>query len=173
MPNKANEIEFSTEQWPGLPDPANPEYAMYTEQLLVGYRFYEEHAIAFTTGFPFGHGLSYTTFKYSQMTVDTTASPYTVTFDLANTGSVAGSEIVQLYLGFPDFAGEPPIQLKGFKKVTLNSGEKTTVTLDVTPRDVSIWDAVKHAFVVVSGQFAVKVGSSSRDLRLTGNMMVK
>ena len=173
MPNKANEIEFSTEQWPGLPDPANPEYAMYTEQLLVGYRYYEEHQIKFTTGFPFGHGLSYTTFEYTNMKIDTTSTPYTISFDLANTGGVAGSEVAQLYLGFPASADEPPIQLKGFNKVTLHSGESKTVTMNITPRDVSVWDAVQHAFVVATGQFEVNIGSSSRDLRLTGKMTVE
>jgi beta-glucosidase len=56
MPNKENEVDFSPAQWPGLPDPKNPTYANYTERLLVGYRYYDAKGLAFTTGFPFGHG---------------------------------------------------------------------------------------------------------------------
>ena len=93
--------------------------------------------------------------------------------EAANTGGVAGCEVAQLYLGFPASADEPPIQLKGFNKVTLHSGESKTVTMNITPRDVSVWDAVQHAFVVATGQFEVNIGSSSRDLRLTGKMTVE
>ena len=87
----------------------------------MGYRYYEAKQVPFTTGFPFGHGLSYATFTYSDITVD--KSTRTVSFTVQNTGAVAGDEVAQLYLGFPETAGEPPIQLKGFKKVSLQVGE--------------------------------------------------
>lgn len=168
MPNKENEVELSIEQWPGLPDPSNPEYAIYTEQLLVGYRYYEEHEIQFTTGFPFGHGLSYTKFEYSDLKVN----GMVVSFDLENTGGVDGSEVAQLYLGFPAAAGEPPIQLKSFQKVFVKSGAKTNVQMTLTKRDVSIWSAVEHKFIVFKGDFKVNVGASSRDLRLNAQMTI-
>ena len=170
MPNKENEREMSVEQWPGLPDPSNPLFAMYSEQLLVGYRYYEDKQIPFTTGFPFGHGLSYTTFAYSNIQVD--AGRRTVSFDVENTGKVVGDEVVQLYLGFPETAGEPPLQLKGFEKVNLQPNAKTTVTMVLKPRDVSIWDVVQRDFAVVDGEYAVFVGASSRDLRLKATLQV-
>lgn len=69
FPNHDNETDFSPAQYPGLPNPRVPFYAFYTERLLVGYRYYEHHNISFTTGFPFGHGLSYTSFEYSQLDI--------------------------------------------------------------------------------------------------------
>lgn len=170
MPNKENEMEMSTEQWPGLPDPTNPMYAMYSEQLLVGYRYYEAKQIPFTTGFPFGHGLSYTTFKYTNLKIKKGFPLYQVSFDLENTGKVAGSEVTQLYLGFPAIVNEPPIQLKGFTKVTLDQGGRKTVTIELTEREMSIWDVVDHRFKAASGVFTVSVGASSRDLRLKGTI---
>jgi len=165
FPNRENETDFSPAQWPGLPDPSHPTYANYTEKLLVGYRFYDHHNIQFTTGFPFGHGLSYTSFAYSGLKVTSGE----VTFHVENTGSVAGAEVAQLYLGFPASAGEPPRQLKGFEKVHLEAGAKHVVTLKLSPRDKSIYDAdEKKDWAVVSGDFDVFVGSSSRDTRLTG-----
>ena len=164
FPNRENETDFSPAQWPGLPDPTNPTYANYTEKLLVGYRFYDHHQIEFTTGFPFGHGLSYTSFDYSELT--TTGEQ--IHFTIENTGKVAGAEVAQVYFGFPDSAGEPPRQLKGFEKVFLEPGAKKKVTVKVAKRDKSIFDVEKMGWSVVSGDFQVFVGSSSRDTRLTG-----
>ena len=121
-------------------------------------------------GFPFGHGLSYTSFEYSNIQVD--SGSRVVSFDLQNTGSVAGDEVAQLYLGFPETAGEPPIQLKGFEKVFLQPNAKTTVKMALTPRDLSVWDVVRREFAVVQGEFAVAVGASSRDLRLKATLKV-
>ena len=89
-----------------------------------------------------------------------------VRFTLANTGHVAGAEVAQLYLKFPDAAGEPPKQLKGFRKVQLSPGETKTVEIALLSRDVSTWDVGTHGWRRVSGHFEVLVGSSSRDIRL-------
>ena len=75
FPNKENETEFSPAQWPGLPDPAHPTYANYSEKLLVGYRYYDAHGIEFSTGFPFGHGLSYANFTYSNLQARALSQP--------------------------------------------------------------------------------------------------
>ena len=83
--------------------------------------------------------------------------------DIANTGKVAGAEVVQLYLCFPASAGEPPKQLKGFEKVQLAPGESATVHFKLTPQDLSVWDVQTHAWSVVRGKFGVFAGSSSRD----------
>merc|ERR1712228_528790 len=85
-----------------------------------------------------------------------------------NSGEVVGSEVVQLYLGFPSSAGEPPLQLKAFQKTKkLAPGEEQTVTLELTPRDFSTWDSDLHRWSIVQGTFVIKVGASSRDIRLT------
>ena len=97
---------FTTKQWPGI-----NKVATYSEKLLVGYRWYDQAAV--TPAFPFGHGLSYTTFNLSELS----AASGAVSFTVANTGSVSGAETPQVYLGFPTAAGEPPRQLKGFTKV--------------------------------------------------------
>lgn len=95
-----------------------------------------------------------------------------MTFTLKNTGTRAGAEVAQLYLGFPAAAGEPPRQLKGFTKVLLAAGESKTVSIPLSPREVSIWDVESHGWKVASGQFTAWVGSSSRDLRLSGTFTV-
>jgi len=166
MPNEENEIAFSDSQWPGLPV-NHPVNVSYSEALLVGYRYYEAHGIQFSTGFPFGHGLSYTQFEYSELRIDGTK----VSFSVKNIGKVAGSEVAQLYLGFPKSAGEPPLQLKGFKKTTmLGAGDSEFVELELTSRDLSIWDIASHSWSLVMGEFQVAVGASSRDIRLKGSL---
>jgi beta-glucosidase len=173
FPNQENDLEMSQSQWPGLPDSKNPIYAYYSEKLLVGYRFYDAHNISFTTGYPFGHGLSYTTFDYSDLKVSDFAGRAFVNFTVTNSGKTAGAEIAQLYLGFPAVAGEPPLQLKGFRKTkVLQPGEKEVVSLTLSPRDVSIWDVASHSWKIVQGSFDVRVGASSRDLRLTSTLNV-
>ena len=111
---------------------------------------------------------SYTSFHYSGLRT----SSSTVSLTLENNGTLPGAEVVQLYLAFPPEAGEPPQQLKAFKKVHLNAGEKAQVTLELTSRDFSVWSVAAHAWQVVSGAFGVSVGSSSRDHRLVGEVHV-
>lgn len=177
FPNGENETEMSLAQWPGLPNPKKPTYAYYMEKLLVGYRHYDAHNISFTTGFPFGHGLSYTTFEYSNLKVQGDKSgsgSYQVTFTIKNSGTVAGAEVAQLYLGFPGSAGEPLRQLKGFGKTkVLAAGEEQQMQLNLRPRDTSIWDVVRHEWSVVIGKYQVSIGSSSRDLRLQASFTVQ
>jgi len=170
FPNGENDMQISQSQWPGLPDPKKPTYAYYTEKLLVGYRYYDAHNISFTTGFPFGHGLSYTTFEYSNLTL---SKDLKVRFTVKNIGKVPGAEVAQLYLGFPEVAGEPVRQLKGFQKTRiLAPSEVQNVEVPLKSRDVSIWDINRHAWSVVPGRFHVSVGSSSRDLRLQGEFSI-
>jgi len=179
MPNRENETDFSPAQWPGLPafNPAvnMPTFANYTEKLLVGYRYYDHHNIQFTSGFPFGHGLSYTAFEYFDLKVVHTASKAgsqttTVTFGIKNTGTVAGAEVAQLYLGFPASAGEPPKNLRGFTKVMVAAGGFANVEMTLQGTDTSVWSVDTHSYQAVEGSFDVYVGASSRDIRLTGTM---
>jgi len=150
-------------QWPGINLESN-----YTEKLLVGYRWYD--ALNKDPLFPFGHGLSYTKFYFDKLTV--TGHPnlpggVTVGVEIKNTGSRDGAEVAQMYLGFPASAGEPPQVLRGFKKVFLKAGETKIVTFDaMVDKDVSIWDDVLDNWRVIRGQFEVRVGASSRDIRV-------
>eukprot|EP00043_Microstomoeca_roanoka_P013291 m.130236 g.130236 ORF g.130236 m.130236 type:complete len:782 (+) comp15716_c2_seq1:3-2348(+) len=161
FPNIDNEIGFTEREYPGLDNAAE---AYYDEKLLVGYRWYDAHNVE--PAFPFGHGLSYTSFSYSNLRV----TNMNISVDVTNSGSVDGAEVVQLYLGFPSSAGEPPKQLKGFSKVQIASGATTTVTFSLNDRDLSIWDVSSHSWTKVQGSFNVFVGASSRDIRLTGTL---
>ena len=168
FPNKENEIGFTTAQWPGYGNSStgqSPGFANYSEKLLVGYRYYDAKSIEFTTGAPFGHGLSYSTFKYS----DIAMQGRNVTFTIENTGSVAGKEVCQVYASLPKVglgADEPPKRLVTFSKVALAAGAKTSVSLELSDYSLSVWDdEVKHAFEVLKGHYNISVGSSSRDIR--------
>ncbi|MGW5717066.1 glycoside hydrolase family 3 C-terminal domain-containing protein [Amycolatopsis sp. NPDC003865] len=138
--------------------------AEYSEGLQVGYRWFDAQGRA--PLFPFGYGLSYTTFAFSGLSVRSTGDGATATFTVRNTGRRAGAEVAQLYLGFPAAAGEPPRQLKGFSRVELAPGQSRRVTIHLDARDFSVWDAASHAWAPVKGGFTVQVGDSSRSLPL-------
>eukprot|EP00962_Isochrysis_galbana_P001368 scaffold345_cov104-Isochrysis_galbana.AAC.12 len=144
--------------WPGVfPRNDSQRVAIYSERLLVGYRFYDAKAI--TPAFPFGHGLSYTNFSLSNLS----AASDLVSVTVANTGPWAGRAVPQLYLAFPAGSGEPPQQLRGFgKTASLAPGQAERVEFKLRPRDVSVWDATAHAWAQVPGEFGVSVGFSSR-----------
>jgi beta-glucosidase len=146
---------------------------MYSEGINVGYRWYDSQSL--TPMFPFGFGLSYTTFGFSNLHIrpghnDTV----TVTARVTNTGKVAGSDVAQLYLGDPSGATEPPRQLKGFQKVTLNPGKSTTVTFTLDSHDMSWFKTSVDNWVVPSGRFKVYVGDSSAlaNLPLQGSFIL-
>ena len=140
----------------------------YSEDIFVGYRWVDLYNIEPT--FPFGHGLSYTTFEYSNLQLDRTTMPVdgklTVTVDIRNTGSVRGGEVVQLYVGDNESTVERPVrELKAFDKVFLDPGETATVRFELDRTALQYFDAAKHDWQVEPGVFTVYVGSSSRDLR--------
>ena len=155
----------TTAQWPGSNDTVQ-----YSEGVDVGYRWYDANDI--TPLFPFGFGLSYTTFDYSGLTVSDpdSAGNVTVSAKVTNTGSVAGSDVPQLYVGDPASTGEPPKQLKGFQRVTLDPGANTTVTFTVGTRDLAYWDDTRHGWTTPAGTYKIFVGDSSRDLPLVGSV---
>jgi beta-glucosidase len=135
----------------------------------------------------FGFGLSYSTFEYSSLEAtysdqsdgDDTAIPggtqglfdtvATVSATVTNSGSVEAAEVAQLYIGIPS-SNTPSKQLRGFEKVLLESGASQTVTFELRRKDLSVWNANSQAWQVPSGTFQVYVGSSSRDIRLTGTL---
>ena len=116
-----------------------------------------------TPAYPFGYGLSYTNFFYDQSTFK--MENQTITMNVTNSGQVFGKEVVQLYIGFPEDSGEPPKQLKGFKKIGLQPGQTQTVKFDLKDRDLSIYDKDAHAWKLQKGNFKIMVGSSSRNIK--------
>lgn len=139
----------------------------YTEKLLLDYRYMDAHNII--PRFEFGFGLSYTTFEYSDLIITDSGSSKAVSFKLTNTGSLAGTEIPQLYLGYPTDAGEPPKVLRGFDEVDLAVGASATVTMTLSQRDISIWDTPSQSYIRPPGTFNVYVGASIKDVRVTGS----
>ena len=156
------------QQYPGVNSTAT-----YSEGLQVGYRWYDAQNIA--PLFPFGYGLSYTTFAFSKfITVETKGISHSfgILVDVTNTGPRAGAEVVQVYIAAPSAASEPPKQLKGFAKVSLQPGETKQVSVALDPRAFSIWDTKTSQWTTVPGKYIVLVGDSSRDLPLTGSVTV-
>ncbi|MFT4307587.1 MAG: glycoside hydrolase family 3 C-terminal domain-containing protein [Microbacterium sp.] len=145
----------------------------YDEGVLVGYRGFDAHDV--DVAYPFGHGLTYTEFEYSDLEVapgdgDTAG---TVSLTVRNVGGRAGTETVQLYAGRPDApVVTAPKQLAAFAKARLEPGESTRLRLPVPPRAVSFYDVTTHGWVTPTGEIEVLVGASSRDIRLRGAMTV-
>ncbi|WP_037558434.1 beta-glucosidase family protein [Spirillospora albida] len=149
-------------QYPGV-----NKTTTFSEGVLVGYRHYDRKGL--TPAFPFGHGLSYTTFGYGGLKVSSTAVQVTVT----NTGARTGTAVPQLYLGLPSpRAGvvQPPRQLKGYAKVTLAPGQSTRVTFPLTSRSFAYWDTASDAWRVAPGCHRVMVGTSSRRIVQAGTL---
>jgi beta-glucosidase len=145
----------------------------YSEGIFIGYRWYDQQRIA--PLFPFGFGLSYTTFAYHNLKVMPAASGKTpqVRFRVTNTGPRAGTEVAQVYVGrLPTNVPTPPKQLAGVARVTLRPGQSRHVTVAIDPRSLAFWDTGSHRWVTPGGQVAVLVGGSSRDIRLRGTLGV-
>jgi beta-glucosidase len=136
----------------------------YSEGVKVGYKWFD--AERKDPLFPFGFGLSYTSFQYSNLKVKA-GEDVVITFDVANTGSRAGWETAQVYLGLPASAGEPPKRLVGWKKLELRPGESGHVQLTIDPRMLAIFDVDTNNWHVLPGEYQFLVGASSRDPRLT------
>ncbi|MGC2616012.1 MAG: glycoside hydrolase family 3 C-terminal domain-containing protein [Terracidiphilus sp.] len=155
------------EKWAmGLP----PFQVTYDEGVKVGYKWYD--AENKTPLFPFGYGLSYTTYRYSGLQV-TRGDKVKVTFTLANAGSREGSEIAEIYAALPAAAQEPPKRLVGFAKVKLNPGEKQNVTVEIDPKYLSIFDEQKNDWSLLPGDYTIMVGGSSVSLPLKATVNLK
>jgi beta-glucosidase len=138
----------------------------YTEGIFVGYRWFDEQDIE--PLFPFGHGLSYTNFGYSDLEVLPSVEGLEVRFSLTNTGGVAGAEVPQVYVSRPDSTPVPMAvrALAGFERVELAPGETREIVLQVSRRQMSYWNVDARSWEFVPGERTIWVGSSSRDLRL-------
>jgi beta-glucosidase len=155
----------------------------YTEGVFIDYRHFDRYNI--TPRYHFGYGLSYTTFSFSELVISKVSEStyrrhhrrsysnrallefyepvYTVTFTVRNTGNINGSEVPQLYLGFPKEAAEPFKVLRGFERVYLVAGESKTVTLALTQRDISYWNVIEQKWAVASGKYTVWISTSANN----------
>jgi beta-glucosidase len=178
FPRSADQIPTSTTaQWPGVNGSST-----YSEKLDVGYRWYDAHQVQ--PLFPFGYGLSYTTFKVSDLRVTSaklvgvdSKMNVQVRVTVKNTGKRAGSEVIQVYVEQPEKNREPPRQLRAFTKVDLEAGQSKSVSLNLNQRAFSIYDPELHGWKMLDGDYKILVGTSSRDLPLqrdvdvTGNQI--
>jgi len=168
----------SEAQYPGIRDENGIRQVDYTEGLEVGYRWYDAQDIE--PLFPFGFGLSYTTFEYSHLQVTPVVvqadKEIRVHFRVTNTGSVAGTEVAQVYLSLPAETGEPPKRLVGWARVTLEPGEHQNVTVTIDPNSsahpLSYWNTNSDSWVTIPGTYTFMVGSSSHDLLLIDTAQV-
>lgn len=158
----------------------------FDEGVYIDYRYFDANNVS--VRYPFGHGLSYTTFEYGKVSAtksndQAVISKYpsgkttlggakalfddmvTISFSLKNTGDVDGAEVAQLYVQYPNEAQQPLHQLRGFEKILLESGEQKDVTFSLSRRDLSYWDTVAQKWALASGEYIFRVGTSSRDLR--------
>lgn len=166
MPLRLADGPLKTErQYPGIQEEGKQwwqEY--YDEGVFIGYRWYDTQGIA--VQYPFGHGLSYTSFELTDASVKRSGKQWTVSATLTNTGDVAGAEVVQLYISDTEASvARPAKELKGFEKVYLKPGEKRRVQFSVGLEDLSWFDAAEHAWVAEPGEFHALLGSSSADIR--------
>ncbi len=148
----------------------------YTESVFVGYRYYDSQQVE--PRFCFGHGLSYTKFNYTNLTLSSeqllNQQRLTVNFDVTNTGDLFGAEIAQMYVRDVETTVPRPVkELKGFLKVYLKPKERTTIKLELSRRDLAFFDEKSNTWVVEDGDFEILIGSSSRDIRLKGKFRYK
>jgi beta-glucosidase len=148
------------------------QHVKYGDRLMVGYRYWT------TTGkhplFPFGFGLSYTTFSFSKLEAPAMAASgatVPVGFDVTNTGSVAGAEVAQLYVSDPSAkVSRPERELKGFEKVRLGPGETKHITINLDARSFGYWDTNAHKWAIDPGKFVIRVGDSSENTPLNADI---
>jgi beta-glucosidase len=142
----------------------------YDEGVKVGYKWYDAEKKPVL--FPFGYGLSYTTYSYSGLKV-TPGGEITVTFTVKNAGSRAGTEIAEVYAALPASAGEPPKRLVGWSRVKLNPGESREVSVAIDPKYLSIFDEAADGWKLLPGEYSFMVGGSSQALPLSEKITLK
>lgn len=156
--------------------PGEDGVVTYAEGIFVGYRYYDKKEMP--VNFPFGHGLSYTSFAYSDLRIDreklTDQDTVTVSVNVCNTGSVSGKAVLQLYVrDLKSTVRRPVRELRDFAKVCLRPGETKTVTFTLDKRAFAYYEPKVHDFFVESGQFAIEIGESSRDICLSAAVFVE
>jgi beta-glucosidase len=164
FPRSLDDVPASgPEHWPGT-----DRGVEYAEGVFVGYRWYDARGV--DPLFPFGAGLSYTTFAFDDLRVRSEGATATVEVNVSNIGARAGSEVAQLYVGYPDRSDAPPRQLRGFERVELEPGETARVTFRLDEGAFARWDEQAHDWMVDPGDYRIMVGSSSADLPLEARL---
>jgi beta-glucosidase len=168
FPASLSQVPASTpQQWPG-----QNGTVQYSEGVHVGYRWYDSRGL--TPLFPFGYGLSYTSFAFSNLKVGklVKGGAATVSATVKNTGSRAGADVAQLYVDDPAASGEPPHQLEGFARVSLKAGASETVRFQLTQRNLQYWDSTSKNWAAGTGKYGIAVGDSDAHLPLSGTLSV-
>ena len=168
--NVANFLDFDRKR----ENVRNVDYTLYEDDIYVGYRYFDTFGVP--VSYPFGYGLSYTSFRYTNGSIDFDEKNYIVKVDVSNSGKVAGKEVVQLYVASPDAKklNQPKKVLKAFTKTKLlNPGESETVTMKVAAEDLAFFDEESSAWVVSPGEYGFEIGTSSQDIRATLKADVK
>lgn len=149
----------------GRKDRKNIDYVMYEEGIYVGYRWFDKHGLS--VSYPFGHGLSYTSFEYAEPSVRTAKGKTEISVKVTNTGSYSGKEVVQIYVSAPEGKLDKPLQeLKAFAKTReLMPGESETITVAVNNSDLASFDESGNAWITEKGTYTFRIGSSSRDIK--------
>lgn len=147
----------------------DPHHENYSEGIFMGYRYYDTHEMRVL--FPFGHGLSYTTFEYGNLVTKSDAHGATITFDVTNTGDQAGKAVPQLYVAnHASHAPMPTKELRGFTKLSIDPGETKSVTFHLNRRDFSWWRERVHRWQADTGDYEVMIGESSHDIRVQSKL---
>ncbi|HTX80993.1 MAG TPA: glycoside hydrolase family 3 C-terminal domain-containing protein [Streptosporangiaceae bacterium] len=168
FPTSLSQVPASTAaQWPGTDGRVD-----YSEGVDVGYRWYQANHL--TPLFPFGYGLSYTTFSFSRLKIDPLAAggAATVTATVTNTGPRAGADVAQLYVRDPAASGQPPEQLEGFQRVYLQPRAGHQVTFHLTQQNLQYWKTRTNSWATSTGSYGISVGDSSANLPLSGTLSV-
>jgi beta-glucosidase len=163
FPSSLSQVPAQTQaQWPGTSTGVT-----YSEGVKIGYRWYQAQNI--TPAFPFGFGLSYTNFSFSNLSVGAfnANGTATVTATVTNTGSRAGAEVAQLYVSDPAASGNPPQQLAGFQRVSLNPGQSATVSFPLTIHNLANWSTTDNQWEAQAGTYGISVGDSSANRPLS------
>lgn len=157
-------------EWKQIAVGLAPFQVTYDEGVKVGYKWYDAEKKPVL--FPFGYGLSYTTYSYSNLAVTPGNNPR-VSFTVTNTGSRAGAEIAEVYASLPATASEPPKRLVGWSKIKLSAGESKEVTVEVDPKYLSIFNVERNSWELIPGDYQFMVGGSSQDLPLKQTVRLK
>jgi beta-glucosidase len=169
-PPRESTTHGGPDEWKAIA-PGLPAFQItYDEGLKVGYKWYDaEHKQVL---FPFGYGLSYTTYSYSDLKV-TTGKVVNVSFKVTNTGNRDGAEVAEIYASLPENAGEPPKRLVGWSKVKLKAGESKEVAIDIDPKYLSVFNVERDAWQLIPGNYTLMVGGSSQALPLQETASLK
>lgn len=164
-------VKYGKEAYPGV-----NHQVYYKEGIFVGYRYFDTNKVQ--VQFPFGYGLSYTTFKYGHLSLSSSIlnndGKIIISVPVTNTGKVSGKEVVQLYIGEKQCSEKRPSkELKHFKKISLNPGETKTVNFEITPEDLQFFSAVKHKWIAEPGKFKAYICASVEDVKGTAEFSLQ